>query len=478
MEKKSKFKNINSRSLIVRFNLFFFVFSVIPLGLLGYFFYSYLNGKPLEFSNNQIVLLALLVGAGCITGFFGVRNSLMKLVLLSKKLKESLLGNMDKESFLELVKEEGEIAELAKSFGDMMARLESNIKELKATKTILYRVLSGVGKTITSVGNFDLLIELVLETTVEALLAKRGAIYVLDEDTNVLSRKVVSGSDIEDAPLEVKIGEGSIGWVAKERKPLFVPVLESENEKKVGFFSPPLICVPLVLRDKMWGVILLSGKKYGDNFSEDEMRILSNLAGQIAVSLENARLSKNIEQTYFETISALALAVEAKDPYSRGHSDRVSNFSSRIAVKLGLDKKDVDVIKRAASLHDVGKIGIGDDILKKAGRLDDEEMNIMRSHSIVGETIIKPLKSFRALLDPIRHHHEKLDGSGYPDGLKGDEISLPARILSVADIFDALTSGRPYREPLSYEDCIKELDKMAEDNKIDPEVVSVLKEII
>ena len=478
MVKKSKSKNINSRSLVVRFNIFFFVFSVIPLCLLGYFFYSYLNGRPLIFTDNQLILLAFLVGAGCITGFFGVRNALMKLVLLSRKLKESLLGNMDKESFLELVKEEGEIAELAKSFGDMMSRLESNIKELKATKSTLYRVLSGVGKTITSVENFELLIKLVLETTVEALLAKREALYVFDRDTGFLHRQAVSGSDIEDIPLEVKIGEGTVGWVAKERRPLFVPLLDDDKGKAPGLFSPPLICVPLVLRDKMGGVVLLSGKKYGDSFSEDEMKILSNLASQIAVSLENARLNKNIEQTYFETISALALAVEAKDPYSRGHSDRVSDLSSRIAERLGLNKKEVFVIKQAASLHDVGKIGIGDDILKKAGQLDPEEVKIMQDHAVVGETIVKPLKSFRALLDPIRHHHEKLDGSGYPDGLKGDEISLQARILAVADVFDALTSKRPYRETLSYEDCLKELDKLVEGNKIDAEVVSVLKEII
>lgn len=381
--KKEKVGKVNSRSLLIRFNLFFFVFSVVPLGVLGYFFYQYLNKGRIDFSDTQLSILVLLVGAGCIIGFFGVRNSLMKLVSLSQKLRESLLGEMDSKTVLELAKEEGEVAELAKVFGEVMSRLEQNVTKLKETKATLHKILSRSGKTLASVENFELLIKLTLENTVEALLAKKGVIYSYKEDKNELALKTCVGVEKEEIPKKVGIGDGSLGWVAKEKKPLFVPFLE-EKKGEAGLFSPPLICAPLVSRDKLWGVILVSGRKTEDNFSEDEMKILSNLATQIAISLENSSLNVDIERTYFETMTALALTVEAKDPYSRGHSDRVSDFSVKIAEKLGLSKYKCDILRDAGKLHDIGKIGIMDNVLKKDGGLSKDEVEIMHRHPALG----------------------------------------------------------------------------------------------
>jgi putative two-component system response regulator len=148
---------------------------------------------------------------------------------------------------------------------------------------------------------------------------------------------------------------------------------------------------------------------------------------------------------------SLALSIEAKDPYTRGHCDRLSDFSVAMADRLGLPQDQRVALRRAGVVHDIGKIGVPEHILVKKGPLTDKEWEIMREHPAVGERICSPLKSFRLVLPIIRSHHEKLDGSGYPDGLKGDQIPLTARILQVTDVYDALTTDRPYRAALSQE---------------------------
>jgi putative two-component system response regulator len=148
---------------------------------------------------------------------------------------------------------------------------------------------------------------------------------------------------------------------------------------------------------------------------------------------------------------SLALSIEAKDPYTRGHCDRLSEYSDAMAVRLGLPHDHRVALRRAGVVHDIGKIGVPEHVLLKKGPLTAEEWAIMKEHPVIGERICSPLKSFRLVLPVIRHHHEKLDGTGYPDGLRGDEIPLTARILQITDVYDALTTERPYRAALSTE---------------------------
>jgi putative two-component system response regulator len=147
-------------------------------------------------------------------------------------------------------------------------------------------------------------------------------------------------------------------------------------------------------------------------------------------------------------VFSLALGIEAKDPYTEGHCDRLSKYSVALAERMGLPDDIRVALRRAGTVHDIGKLGVPENILLKPGPLTDEEWVIMKQHPVIGERICSPLRSFRLVLPIIRHHHEKLDGSGYPDGLKGDEIPLTARILQITDIYDALTTERPYRNAL------------------------------
>ncbi len=176
-------------------------------------------------------------------------------------------------------------------------------------------------------------------------------------------------------------------------------------------------------------------------------------------SLEQAR--RDAERSYIQTVESLAIALEAKDRYTAGHSERVQRFAVLIARSLGLPKDDVEVIGQAALLHDIGKIGMLDKILNKPANLTPEERETIKAHPVIGAQILAPVRTFEKHVAGIKHHHEMYDGTGYPDRLRGEEIPIAARIVCLADAFDAMTSTRPYRIGLPLDFAVKEMQKMA-----------------
>jgi HD-GYP domain-containing protein (c-di-GMP phosphodiesterase class II) len=180
-----------------------------------------------------------------------------------------------------------------------------------------------------------------------------------------------------------------------------------------------------------------------------------------------------LQRGYTEVIVALVNAVEAKDIYTRGHTQRVTDLAARIGEELGLTPDRMRIVTQAAMLHDIGKIGVPDSILNKPGPLTDDEFDVIREHPVRGHDIIREVRSLRSTLGGIRHHHERLDGTGYPDGLAGEEIPLEARIIAVADVFDALTSVRSYRDAWSVPRALAEIDAEA-GSRLDPICVAAL----
>ena len=179
-----------------------------------------------------------------------------------------------------------------------------------------------------------------------------------------------------------------------------------------------------------------------------------------------------VRAAHLETIQALALALDAKDPFTLGHSERVAEYAVEIARQMKLPPGEVEMLRYAGVLHDIGKIGISDAVLNKVGRLTDAEFRLIQSHTTIGARVVKPVGFLRGVSQVIRHHHERYDGRGYPDGLKGEEIPLAARILSVADAFDAMTYDRVYRTGMSVEDAVKELVR-GKGTQFDPNIVDV-----
>jgi putative two-component system response regulator len=175
---------------------------------------------------------------------------------------------------------------------------------------------------------------------------------------------------------------------------------------------------------------------------------------------------------------SLALSIEAKDPYTKGHCDRLSSYSEALGQRLGLPQDQCVALRRAGVVHDIGKIGVPEHILIKQDSLTDVEWKVMKEHPVTGERICSPLKSFRLVLPIIRHHHEKLDGSGYPDGLKGDKIPLTARVLQITDVYDALVTDRPYRKALGHEEAIRTMRNEARRGWWDSSLIDELEALL
>jgi putative nucleotidyltransferase with HDIG domain len=203
----------------------------------------------------------------------------------------------------------------------------------------------------------------------------------------------------------------------------------------------------------------------------EQLTLLSSIVSQTRIALTNSKLYNDMKENYIRTIKALAIAVDAKDTYTHGHSENVMNIAEEIAHEMGLESRKASSIRDAGLLHDIGKIGIPGYILNKHGSLTYEEFNgIMKTHSSLGANIVKDVPFLQDLYRLILYHHENYDGSGYPEGLKGEMIPLGARIIRVADAFEAMTSNRPYRTSLGKKEAIKRL-KDGINAEFDPDVV-------
>ena len=474
-----KITSLENSSILRKFTILFFLMSILPLGVLYYFYYQIKEQGSLDISETSLSATLMFMIAGIFLGFLAMRGVLKNLVDITRANKETLKEVLGPTKFQEITENSNEIAVLARSFNEIISRLEDNIKNLELSKKTLHSVLSRVTQGISSMENIDSFLELILETVAEALSAKVGVLMLLDAEENEFSIKAVYGVRSSPSQLSrLNAGDDPFRTVLTSKKPLLIPKFsgtEVAGKELEKLFEAPLLCAPLVLHEKVLGIISVSGKKNDQNFKDEELNLLFNLALQTAVAIENSQLNSDAEKTYLETVSALALAVEAKDQYSSGHLERVAEYVVKIAQELGLGEEEIKILRDGARLHDVGKIGIFDEILRKPDSLTADEWIMMKKHTEIGEGIVKPIRSLSKLCDIIRHHHEKLDGSGYPDGLKGDEISLLARILCVADIFDALTTDRPYRKAFSIEQAKEELIKMK--GKLDPKVVDALLKI-
>jgi len=198
---------------------------------------------------------------------------------------------------------------------------------------------------------------------------------------------------------------------------------------------------------------------HAHNWSVDDRKALELFSRQAAAALENTRLYTELEDAYFQTVLTLARAIDARDSYTADHSRRMANWAEATAQLFGFSPSEIQMIRWAALLHDIGKIGVPDAILRKAGPLTEEEWHIMRQHPIVGAEIVAPIKKLQPVTAIIRSHQEKMDGTGYPDGLKGDQIPLPARILTVVDAYAAMTDDRVFRKARSRAEATAELER-------------------
>ena len=392
-------------------------------------------------------------------------------ITLEERLKEIEYLNISLEERIEEIEEANfKIADLASELEDRNTTLERAVERLSA----LYKI----GLATNSIMDLERLIDLLIRKSMESLGAVYGYILLLDREQWMLNIAGVHGVPDPDAikrqAIPVKPG-GISHWVIVNSQALLVPrtaeATEFSIDSRLGFRRESVVCAPLVIKDETIGTITMSNKVDGSSFTPDDLSLLSTIAAQASVAINNSRLYEEQKNTYLSTIHALVTAVEASDPYTRGHSERVTHYALALGQHMGLDSATLTRLEQAAILHDIGKIGIDISLLHKKDKLSETDFDLLRRHPAIGDRILEPVEFLKDARKIVLQHHERFDGSGYPNGLINTEILLEAKILAVADTYDAMTSDRPYRAALSHEVTMQELNDCAR-SQFDPDIVS------
>jgi putative nucleotidyltransferase with HDIG domain len=305
-----------------------------------------------------------------------------------------------------------------------------------------------------------------MEAATHLMKAEVGSLLFLDGKREHLYFEVALGEKEETVKtVTLNVGEGIAGWVAKNGEPLLVNRADKDPrffkgvDGKTGYKTRNIICVPVKTKGRVVGVLEAINKKATRGFNAEDLSLFASLADLVAIALDNARLYQELEEMFFQTAESLSDAIEKRDPYTGGHTKRVTTYSLAIARHLLLKPDETKWLRLASVLHDVGKIGIEDQILRKQEPLSREEFNIIKHHSNIGAEIITHVRQLREIIPGVKYHHEQIDGGGYPEGLKGEDMPMLAKIVAVADTYDAMTTDRPYRKAKSKEVAIEELKK-------------------
>jgi HD-GYP domain-containing protein (c-di-GMP phosphodiesterase class II) len=333
--------------------------------------------------------------------------------------------------------------------------------------------------------------EKALEATCKLLRCETASLFLVDRNKAELYWETALGEIGKELQRTVRlpINNRSIaGYVAMTGESAVVNDIENDPRhfkaatKKAGaFVTRNMVCVPLRIRGETIGVLQALNKvssisdartpiKSQALFHDEDRKLLEALSHQVSIAVENSRLYENLKKSFFETVEAMAEAIEKKDHYTGGHTKRVVHYSLCISKYLNLTAEELERVRLGALLHDVGKIGIEDKILKKQSPLDDDEWTIMQKHPGLGFDIMSRVESLKDVIGGMHFHHERWDGKGYPRGLKGEQIPRIARIIAVADAYDAMVSTRPYRKgmdpKIAYDEIVKNRG-----TQFEPEVV-------
>lgn len=360
--------------------------------------------------------------------------------------------------------------------------------------------LEKAAKRMILIHNLDTLVKLLLRSSVRFLSIEHASLLLYDQTRNAYVTHTSKGK------LGLKIPKGFTRISSENPIISYFTQTHSQIKKAdyllfshVGNIGGQLqekikdqfllynarVCIPGFFREKLIFALFLGRKMDGQDFTDEELGFLSVLSSDVVMAIQNASLFQSLNQQllknkklFLQTVFALSSAIEAKDPYTQGHTERVTRYALALATELKATGKiyrtDADKffedLRIAALLHDIGKIGIAESILNKNGLFDEEERKEMQKHPYIGAKILSEVNEFYESILGVKHHHEKYDGTGYPDGLKGESIPFIARIISIADTFDTITSNRSYRQTLSRQEAIKLISEQS-GKQFDPVIV-------
>lgn len=365
---------------------------------------------------------------------------------------------------------EREIGELAVGFNGMALALAERDESL-ARKVLDLSALHESSRLLGSTLELDRLLDSALDSALRVCGVDTGSVVIRGE-SGALEIRAHRGLQTADVS-EVQVSSSMAGWVVRESRPLIMNPSRDDEGAHADTISgaTSAMCVPLVSIDGPIGAVTVGTRDEGVRFASDDVRVLATIANHVTTAIGTIEAFGDLHDSYLATVRSLAAAVDAKDPYTRGHSDRVAHFATLTATEMELSHDQHMALEMAAYLHDIGKIGIPEEILLKPGALTGEEMSRMRHHPLIGANILDPVAFPWPITPVVRHHHERWDGSGYPSGLRAAGIPLLARILAVADAYEAMIADRPYRAGRTAEAGRAEL-KACAGSQFDPQVVT------
>ena len=359
-----------------------------------------------------------------------------------------------------------------------LKRLNKKVLQLDALSSISFR--------LTQTTDLDTLLNKIIKYATEIVEGEAASILLLDKEKNELFFKASIGKKSNEIKkYKVKVGEGIAGWVAENGKPLLIADVRKDkrwNKKldvAISFNTKSIICVPMLLEGEIIGVIEVINRKDDGKFDKDDEEILSSFANQAVIALRNANTVNDLKNYFVNATEILIQAIESESIASKGHSMEVAKLATQIGTKLGITGKDYENLYYASLLHDIGKIKVKKkiDINFKAENnlhLVQDEVSI---HPIVSANMLKQINLFKDIVPIVKHHHENYDGTGYPHGLRGDEIPLGSRIIAVVEDYTKIFYNKPIENTSKNGEVLNKLFSLA-GTKYDPKVIAALKEII
>lgn len=415
-----------------------------------------------------VYLLALWVVL--LLSLIQIRRNLVPLT----KLKEGT-GQLSRGNFKTRVAVHSgdEFEDLASSFNFMADRIEKQLSSLK--------VFNEIDRAILSAWDIEKIVATISSRLGELVPLDQVAVALFEPEGSLEALIYLYGGGAKARRAE-ELVEVSMDETKKLLRHPYLSV-QSGNGDLPAYLKPlrargmrHFLVVPVPVEERLCALLILAHAT-SSPWTDEDKEHARKLGDQFAVALANSRLLSRLHQLQWGTLTALARAIDAKSPWTLGHSERVTRHSISIAQAMGLAPKELDIIRRGCLLHDVGKIGTPVSILDKAGKLTEEELKIMQEHVTIGGRILEPVPGLSESMPIVLQHHEWVNGGGYPYGLTGEQITLHARIVAVADCFDALVSDRPYRKGLPVEQAMK-IIREGSGKQFDPSVIEIFQAIL
>jgi HD-GYP domain-containing protein (c-di-GMP phosphodiesterase class II) len=425
------------------------------------------NGRQCESVLKQLIFKDYLSGSNSTDVIHG-------LTILRSILIEVVLDKYD-----------NDIEKLKQAYNIIIEKISSGIicvsETYKRRDFARLETIMRYGKKMMAVHNISKLCDLILEAAVIESNSDRASLMLIDPDGFLRIKSSIAIPKYIIAKTKVKLGSVIAGKVAQTGETLIInkgwQVDRKIKRSLRGLKLKSALSIPIPVDGSICGVLNLGKQKDKHLFDKDDADLLSILAHEAGTAINNCRLFEEMRGLYEGSIISLAAAIDAKDHYTHGHSNRVAAIALKISKILNLSDESIERIKLASMLHDIGKIGIPDKVLLKPGRLTEKEFEIIKKHSVYAVNILKHLPRLKDIVPIVYHEHERYDGKGYAEGLKGQAIPIESRIISVADAFEAMTSNRPYRKAMPKAEAIREI-KRNSGKQFDPNVVKAFLKII